>query len=396
MKKQITLFSSLFLIGTSFGQTAITINSTDMPVPTAPMNIDAITASNPTIASLGSNQVWDYGSNAGSSPSQITYLAETDPFFTNAGIDVYTNTSKALGANSYYNISNEFDFNTNKIEQKGLYVPAQSYGIGTSTGNNADSLIFPLQGYILPTSRTIFQFPATANSAWQSSARHAVDLNITVTSFGLNKTPGKHVYYSVQKDSIVGWGTLRVYTSTGASVPYDVLMDRRESYTLDSFYLAGAPAPAPLLSGFGITQGQKLSAAYAYNFYRKGEYNYLLRLYFGADNSYSTLQSAFIHTDNVTTATAVETPASYSTLLYPNPTNGGQLNVQILGKNAHLVSYSVMDMMGREVQVGTPDMQGFSNYRILLNDQLVNGTYFLKVKDSDNQAVVTEKFDLLR
>lgn len=394
MKKQITLFSSLLLAATAFSQTAITINATDMPIP-GTFNLDEITSTNPPNASLGNNQTWNYASYFGNAPAQNIYYPETVPLFINLGIDVYINASKAITPNLSYDISNELDFNANKVEDKGVYVYAQGYGLDSFTGNTADSLVFPVQGYVFAQPRTILSFPFTANSAWHSTTRAAVDFNLTVTAYNLNKTPGKHVYHTIQNDSIVGWGKLTVHTANGSSIPYDVLMDRVERYAIDSFYLAGSPAPAALMSAFGITQGQKTDVRYMYNFYRAGSFNYLMRLYFGSDNTYSAIQTAWIHTDNLTT-TDVETAPAYSTLLYPNPTNGSQLNIQVLGKNIALTQYAVIDMMGRVVQTGKPQITGSESVSILLADNLVNGNYVIKVQDSDNQTVVIEKFDLLR
>ncbi len=396
MKKQITFFSLFFLVaGAAFSQTAITINAADMPIPTVPYNVDQITTANPPNASLGNNQIWNYATYFGNSPTTNVYIAETDPFWTNAGVDVYLTTNKSLTANLFYEIANEFDFNANKVEDKGVYVYPQAYSLDAFTGNTTDSIVFPVQNYIFAQPRTILSFPFTANSAWHSVSRAAVDFNLTVTAYNLNKTPGKHVYRTIQNDSIIGWGKLTVYTANGSSIPYDVLMNSVERYAIDSFYLAGSPAPTPLLTAFGVTQGQKTNVRYAYNFYRAGSFNYLMRLYFGADNTYSTIETAWIHTDNLTT-TGVETATKYSTLLYPNPTNGSQLNIQVLGKNTTLTQYTVMDMMGRVVQTGKPQITGGESVSIVLDDNLVNGNYVIKVEDSNNQVVVTEKFDLLR
>ncbi len=393
MKKQFTFLSAMALSFSAFCQTAITINASDMPVPTAPYNVASITAVN---ASLGNNQAWDYSAYPSSNPTQNEYIAEGDPFFTSAGVDVYLNSTKALSSSKYYEVAHEFDFNANAVKQNGFYVYPQSYSLGTTTGNNNDSLIFPQQGYILANSRTVFPFPFTANSAWRSTTRYSVDFALTVASYGLNNTPAKHVFYLVQEDSIVGWGTLRVYTPSGASIPYEVLMGRRGSYSVDSFYVGGAPAPAPLLTAFTVTQGQITGANYGYNFYRKGSFNYLMRLYYGTDNTFTSLQQAFIHTDDITAAVGTENPNSYSTFLYPNPTNGSLLNVQVLGKNVQLTHYVVLDMMGRTVQTGTPQTNGSGSVSILLAENLANGKYVIKVQDSENQEVVTEKFDLTR
>lgn len=395
MKPLLTLLSSMMLASIAFGQTAISINAADMPVPSGAFNILHLT-SVPSNPAKGNNQNWYYGTLGGTPETTTNYIAETDPFFTSAGIDVYRDASKNLTPNLYYNISYELDFNANKVEQKGLYVYPQGYALTNFTGNSADSITFPTQGYLMPTARTFISFPFTANSAWHSTTQHSVDFNLSIAAYGFNKTPGKQRYSFVQHDSIVGWGKMTVYTPNGNSIPYDVLMMQSESYTVDSFYLGGSPAPAALLSGFGISQGQKMGATYAYNFYRKGSYGYLMRQFYGSDNTFSTMADAYISTDNITTTGIDDAKPLYSSLLYPNPTNGSQLNVQIMGKEWELTHFTIMDMMGRVVQEGTPDISGNGIARITLSETLANQPYIIQIKDPKNQEVVREKFELMR
>lgn len=396
MKSTFLLFGSLFLSWATFSQTPITINAADMPVPTADLNILEITNTNPPAASLGNNQNWDYGSYVGSSPSSVSYAPETLPFFTNAGVDVYIDGAKALTGVTGYDISHKIDFNATGIYYKGLYVYEQNIPLEGFTGNSGDSIKFPAQAILYTTPRTIMQFPCTANSAWHSkTSRSVVDFTITVASAGLNNTPGQHVFTYTENDTVVGWGKLRVYTPNGASIPYDVLMTRYEVYANDSMYLGGAPAPAPLLTAFGITQGQKTNISYAENFHRKGSWYYLMRRFYRTDNTYSTLNASFINTDDVSTV-GVADEMAYSSLVFPNPTNGSAFNVEVMGKNTTFSQYDVIDMMGRTVQSGKPHLNGMSKASISLHENLVNGTYFIKMTDANNRTIIMEKFDLIR
>ncbi|MFN0201686.1 MAG: T9SS type A sorting domain-containing protein [Bacteroidia bacterium] len=394
-KSTILLSSTLLWAAVAFCQTPITINAADMPVPTIDYNIDEITATLPPQPTFGSNQNWDYSSYVGNSISSFSYLAETDPFFTNAGIDVYFTGLKKLNASVGYDIAHEMDFNANKIEYKGLYVYPQSYTLEAFTGNIMDKIEFSEQKIIYPNGRTTIQFPFTANSSWHSTtSRIVVNFKLSVASAGLNATPGQQVFRYTENDSVVGWGKLRVHTAGGSSIPYDVLMLKVESYATDSMYLGGAPAPTSLLNAFGITQGQKSDSRYAYNFHRKGSWFYLMRRYYGADNTYTNLNGSWISTDNITVD--VEDSFSYSTLFYPNPTNGNELNIQITGKNTLCSQYKVIDMMGRTVETGKPFATNMNDLKVQFNENLANGTYFLQLLDNENQSVLMEKFELLR
>lgn len=396
MKKSILFFINFLFIGTTFCQTAITINAADMPIPTSDLTTFDITSANPLAASLGNNQNWDYSSYSSSTLAGAGYTAETMPFFTNAGIDIYTDGVKDLTPTSGYEVTHELDFNASGIHYAGMYVYEQSIPLVNFTGNSGDSIKFQAQSLLYSTPRTIAAFPFTANSAWHSkTSRTVVNFNITIASAGLNNTPGKHVFRYTENDSVVGWGKLRVYTQNGASIPYDVLMVRHETYATDSMYLGGAPAPTQLLTAFGITQGQKSNVAYAENFYRKGSWYYLMRRYYKTDNTYSTLNASFVNKDNISTV-GVEEAVEYSSLIFPNPTNGSELNVEIMGKNVEFSQYEVIDMLGRTVQIGTKNLNGGDNLKIALNENLSNGTYFVKILNTDNQMIIMEKFDLMR
>lgn len=396
MKSTFLLFGSLFFSWAAFSQSAITINASDMPVPTSNLHTLSIMSANPPAASLGDNQNWDYSSYGSSSASTVQYLPETRTFFTNAGVDIYFDAVKGLAPLAGYAVAHEVDFNTSGIYYKGMTVYKQSQPLVAFTGNSGDSLKLQEQLLLFSTPRMAVKFPCTANSGWRSQTNRAVvNFNITVASAGLNNTPGQHVFRYVENDSVVGWGKLRIYTPNGPSIPYDVLMVRYETYTIDSIYLNGMPAPAPLLSAFGTFQGNKAELFYAENFHMKGSWYYLMRRFYKNDNTYSVLSGSNINMDNIST-TGIEEEMQYSSLIFPNPTNGSELNVEIMGKNIAFSQYEVMDMMGRTVQTGKTNLNGMSKANISLNENLANGTYFIKIIDTDNQAIITEKFDLIR
>lgn len=394
-KSSIFLSSVLLWATAVFSQTPITINAVDMPVPVASYNVNEITNSLPPQPVLGNNQNWDYSGYAGTSPSTVDYPAETDPFFSNAGVDIYFTGLKELNTNSGYDIAHEIDFNTSKIEYKGLYIFPQALSLQAFTGNPNDEIVFAEQKIIFPESRTTIQFPFTANDSWNTTtSRISVNFNLSVASAGLNAAPGQHVFRYTEKDSVAGWGKLRVYTASGASSPYDVLLVKVESYSIDSLYLGGSPAPATLLNAFGITQGQKNDSRHAYNFYRKGSWLYLMRRFYGTDNTYTNLTGSWVSTDNI--SVNMDETHTYSTLLYPNPANSNELNIQILGKGTPCEQYKVIDMMGRIVQTGQPSSISLNDLKVHLNENLVNGTYFLQITDNENQSVLMEKFELSR
>jgi hypothetical protein len=185
-----------------------------------------------------------------------------------------------------------------------------------------------------------------------------------------------------------------VYTPSGPSIPYEVLIDRVQQYNIDSFYLNGAPAPALLLNAFSITQGQRTGVTNQYNFYRKGTFSYLLRLNYGIDNTFKKLESAFFNTDNLTsTSKTNNTPEhSYTTVLFPNPVSGHEVNLVISGKEIPQVSYQVTDLSGRVVLRKENYSLSGNQLTVILEDISTSGMYFIEVKDKLNTPIAKESF----
>ncbi len=395
MKKIFTLLALAPLASTAFGQ--ITINAADMPVPTVPYNladISATAAANPTPAT---NATWNYGSYTGSASSN-TYVTETDTYFTGAGIDVYLLGFKSLIPGLGYNVYNEFDFNTANVKESGIDVQDQGYDISSMTGGTADSLIIPAQRSLLAVPKEVIHFPFTANSSWTSSSRRKVTFNLSVAAYSLSHTPIDHVYYVNRKDTIVGWGKMSVYTTSGPSIQYDVLMDRIGQYAVDSFYMGGSPAPATLLSAFGMSQGQKTDSNYRYNFYRKTSFNYLLTFYYGSNATYTTPQSKFVNTDNLIPANVGVNElgnATYSTVVFPNPSAGSEINVMVMGKNVDGGSYRVCDATGKTIQAGSNEFSNGSIH-VSLNSVLAAGNYFITILDNNKAKIATEQFTVAK
>lgn len=386
MKKISTLFS--VLLAAMVSQAQIVINATDVPLPTT---VNLLEFSSATQLSNGTNQNWVVSSLTPVGPTTITYVPETVPYWLGLGADIYRANSKNLTSSLVYNIFLELDKSTSGFNEIGFNVPAQAYSISSFTGNPADSLIIPEQDITYSTPKTIIPFPFTSTSSFSNSGRRVVAFTMNAPALGLNNTSFTHVMNEVRKDSVIGWGTMRVYTPSGASAPYDVLMDQIVNYSLDSFYMAGSPAPAPILSAFGVTQGQKVTANNAINFYRKGYYSYLFRLYYGADNTFTTITNAFATTDGVAPlGIQNHEEQSYQTLVYPNPCNSGSLNVQLVGKTISEPTVVITDLLGHIIQEQQLNGQANGLLQIPINAAIKSGNYTLRITDKMNNMVVQE------
>lgn len=394
MIKQLTLFCMLSANFAASAQTAITINGSDIPAPTGVFNTKQITVTGTT--TYGNNQNWNFGSYIGFSPDFIDYKIETDAFFTAQGIDVKQKFSKSFNANFSYNINYEFDYSSSGVFDKGFYVFPQAYELSNFTGNTSDSLKMAEQKSILTAPRKIMVFPMTANSAWKSISPRVSTFSLNIPSLSLNNTPCEHRFQIVRYDTIVGWGKLSVHTGSGVSAPIDVLVDRFEQYAIDSFFVNGAPASTQLKTAFGVSQGQITDKQYAYHFYRKGAPNYLLRLTYGTDNTFTNLAAAFINTDNLTTSDIKDLKdITYQSLMFPNPSNHNTLYVKLFGKSVTNPTYQIIDLNGKVLAEGSPELKEKELMILNLQAEIPNGVYFVKIQDN-NTNIVTEQIQIQR
>jgi len=395
MKINLFLLTALgcFLLNGQVNGQAITINAIDMPAPTGVFNVRNVMSTSIPSPSIGTNMTWNYETHSGPTTT-IDYSVETDTFFTNYGIEISLPSFKSLNTDFGYLLESKLDFNTTNIKESALFVPQQPYDISSLTGASGDSLNFPAQKVKLITPKTMMNFPCTMGTSWASSGRRVTNFFLTYTAASMTNVPGQHAYYLNRKDSVVGWGKLRVYTSSGASIYYDVLMDKVIQYATDSFYLGGMPAPAALLTTFGVTQGQRSDSMYRYNFYRRGTYNYLMTIGYGADYSMTTVNDAVVAVDDIIASgiSDFHKPA-YASILYPNPSNGSQINISLIGKSFPASNYVVTDVTGRAVQQGKIDAQS-ALAPIQFKQTLGTGTYFINVYSANNEKLVAEQFSV--
>lgn len=372
----------------------ITIQATDVPMPgTFKINEWSI-PSNPT---SGANQTWDYSSGMPIGIDSNVFTPETQTQWTGIGVDVYTEGFKNLNSAFGYKIWPEIDKAATGMIERGVKVSNQAYSLGTFTGTATDSILFPVQDVFYSSPKTIIPFPlAIGYTNSYNGDRNVVNFTLNVPAFGLNYTPCQQAFYEVRKDSVSGWGTMRVYTPSGASVAYDVLMVKTSSYTVDSFYVGGAPAPGSIQTAFQITQGQKSTYKHYYNFYRKGYFNYLVRLFYAADSTFTTMTNAFSHADGVAPTKVNDFEAnSISSVLYPNPCQNSTIYLMLFGEDpVHYDKYVVTNMNGQVV---------FSNNTVWLQkkltipvNQLPNGNYGLTVIDSKSSKTLNNYFQISR
>jgi hypothetical protein len=339
------------------------------------------------------NGTYDLTTTTAALVSPLEYQPETIPYFTDAGIDVFYASVQPLTSGVGYARYSEYDHNTLGLFEAGHDIYAQGYSLESFTGSNLDSLIIPAQRQLYANPRPFIKFPATAGDNWAFEMRVAVDFNLTVAGAGLNNVAGQHVFTVVGADSIVGWGQMRVPGFTGISDYFNVLIKKNTQYTIDSMYLGGQPAAAPIMSAFNMTQGQITGERNRY-FVLRADYSTPLAQFIYPNSSFTNANAIYFDTYNLTgTGIADADMASEATLMYPNPVNGGELNLQVFNLNRQFVRYAIIDLQGRIVQEGGTTTNG--GLFTFATAGLTNGQYVLRLIDNQGE-MLNERFNVQR
>lgn len=369
--------SLLFIAGIVFSLSAhaqITLSSSNAPSLSLCQQGDSFRRlklnSIPSIAPA-TNATWDMTTASDSVRTwQLRDVAMSSTAFPNAGFynEAYYNFA-VLG----YNTTNIKNVTANGILMYGVHIDRQAISLAPFTGNTTDSVVFPLQDVVFNTPDVELKYPITMGDSWGASIKYITDLNLTVAAYSLNNTPGeRHVELAVNK-SVVGWGKMRVNDENGVATDYmDVLMVKMVRVVKDSFYLAGSPAPASLLSAFGLSQGQTQVRS-VYSFYRANEYAPLLEAVY-EDSTFSKIERCDIHEDRLK-PTSVRTISREKVDVYPNPITGNSFTVKVTSANKG-AKYELYNMTGQMLQSGVLSVNG----KVELETAYPTGNYLIKLR----------------
>ena len=190
---------------------------------------------------------------------------------------------------------------------------------------------------------------------------------------------------------------MRIYTAAGPSIYYDVLSMLSVQYSIDSFFLGTryTVAPAPLTAAFGVSQGQHVNDKNRIYYFRANRAAPLMLV--TLDSAMTGFTGIYFDADNITTATGIEGVGkkNYSTFIFPNP-SAGKFNIQFIGKDLSEVNYSILDVSGKTMQIGTNVKMNNNALEIKLDEHLTNGMYFIHLTNLSNESIATEEFNLVR
>jgi len=248
---QVTITQATFPRPVTVSDTVVICSTTGVAIPTE-----------------GASQTWDYSSLVTSSVEVHDYIdATSSTTFVGAlnyksddltfqGMVIPSFKYQAIDATGWYNI--------------GRTNVDVTYPLATITGGATDSLNFLGGDYPYDGRINFLEFPVAYQNQWTGTQKEDVPFKLTVGAFGLNETPGSRLRTITHTREVVGFGTLVVPRDDNSStIAMDVLLIKVNSTEVDSFFLAGQPAPQALISAFGVTQGGTVTNTF-YLFYKPG------------------------------------------------------------------------------------------------------------------------------
>lgn len=377
------LFCLMAVAQNGFSQVTITQSNFPRQVGFIDSIYSALNPQTYSLPSEGANQQWDYSNIGASNLIQTEYIdASSDTNFTNAfnkrgisltfqGFPIEGFEYEALDANGWGPI--------------GIHTNAAAYSITSISGGAGDSLYFPENIDVYTGSTNSLEFPATYQTNWTGTRYETTPFELTVAGFSLQNSPGERVRTVTDSREIVGYGKLMIPDDNGnPSDELDVLLIKSEITIVDSFFLMGNPAPAPLLGAFSLTQGS-ISNSEAYLFYMPDYGNPVMRI---AVNSSGTSPSSVAYRPDAAriTTTSVRGPGFANELeIFPNPVNAGQSMMIYFNEVIENAEISLTDITGRTMHRERIDaLFGFTRFE---TPAVVPGIYVLNV-NTQNGALI--------
>lgn len=336
---------------------------------------------------FGENQFWDYS-------NLVDILADT----------VLVEYRDASGDSNFPNARNSREFDLifqgflidsdqyEAVDEQGWYgmgrvVRDTSYSITPITGGPNDTLRFvggtlPFEGRL-----DFIKFPLNYGDEWTETTIEPVDFSLSVAAFGLNQVPGRRELSNTEERRVVGSGQLVIPTASGSpSAPIDVLLFAVVSTTIDSVFLGGAPAPAPLMAAFGLVQGGMTRDSF-YIFYNPDYGGKILDFGEGPGR-------AFYHPAVAETISSLYQPNLAVTKAFPNPILAGQSLRIELENPMRGGLLRLVDMQGRVLAQQAFDALGEQSPQLRLPLNIPPGMYIYQLFDHTQQLYGAGKVQL--
>jgi hypothetical protein len=263
------------------------------------------------------------------------------------------------------------------VEEYGIDIQSANFPLLTSP----DTFFILTQSDTYSSPRIKIKFPAFANSSWQSLYKSDFNYEISYAPL-LSHAPGVVRTYYIEKDTVVGWGKVRVRDAAGnPSGHMDVLQVQTTIMTVDSFFLNGSstdPILPTLLATLNLQQAEK-DTIYQLNFYRAGEVTPLVQVKF-KDAAFIQIAGATYHRQRLADPAAAGIAGEQEIKIYPNPLCGNKLLIQLPSFPGEW-TYVLTGMDGRSVAAGSISVHGATGKIVL--PSISRGQYNLALVNND-------------
>ena len=401
--KNIIINVICFLIPLTWANSQITIKREGFGVATG--RIDSgqwklLTKQYAKIPVTGNNQLWDY-SNLKDSVNSIysNYFVPA----TNYGSlpNTFSDANLAYNSRIFFNIIAQYPCRVyQKLDSLGLNT------LGITTGGAKftlvqlttvleDSLYFLADTIRYSSNALTYKFPMTVGTSWKNNYTETINFKISLSVFGLNRTPGQRISYFSSEDSIAGWGTLRLKNPAGgANLEYAVLLHKHNDSRIDSFYLEGSPTSDNLLILGRLLQGTVTKSVTKYRFLGFGFKEPLLYLSVDEDRTISTTYRAVLPNLGLTVGNKEINNSFVHSTIFPNPAND-YITINFDKKNSKDWILMIYNDIGQISSINTISFnQGIVNYPLKID--LPKGTYFYNLLDETSLIKSKGKFIVVK
>lgn len=317
----------------------------------------------------------------------MTAIVDSLPYFWHARVNSsfyqYADSNEySLGAYWYQGNAGVNIAGSGIIEAE-VEIKKREYNLSFLTASLLDTLFIPAQTVANSTPLIHLGFPATYNSVWQSNYSNSTTYELTVGMFSYVHKPFVRRRYVQRRDTVKGWGKMKVRNAAGFSSDYfDVLQIFSTTITTDSFFTDGVPAVPSVVTMFSLEQGKK-DTSYVQRYYRAQEVTPLATIVY-RDAGYTQPVKATTHIQRLKVASVDKVTDKETPIIYPNPTSDGCIyltNLPTIGES----SYILTDVKGNRICSGIIDNNKLPS-RVELPKWLSNGIYLLNVSN-DHQPI---------
>ncbi len=279
------------------------------------------------------------------------------------------------------------------ILEYGVNIEKVGYSISALTGLPTDSLFINSQNMVYSSPYTKIAFPATYNSSWSSDYNSDLNFLLSLAALSYSHAPCILRRYTTEKDSVTGWGKMRILDAYGSPSMYlNVLQVKTIITTTDSFFINGTPFSNGLLVYLSLTQGNT-NTTYQQNYYRPQEVTPLAQVTF-TDAAYTQPKSATTHVQRLETINAVPILNTNKIKIYPNPVSGNNVSIDMPAATCNEWSYELKNSTGAAVTTGLLHTNG-NHAQFPLPPSLAPGTYYLQLNNNGNQICI-EQIEVIR